>query len=148
MISTANGSASSIACATLCTIATRDNKDDEGFYYRFVWGREPVPDEGAGAAKAVVPYGPGGGGRYARGYQGSSVRYSKMAVITPSSEDGEYDPAASCDMHTICVTQTSCKKHPGGVGCTAECKGGDAGGGGGWGGNFKLRIPYTLDHPK
>ena len=130
-------------------IATRDNKDDEGVYYRFVWGREPVSEEGDAASKVVAPSRPDS--RFARGYSGGGARYSKMTVIPPSLDDGGYDPVANCDMHTICVTQTRCKRHPDGMGCTAECKVGEAaggGGGGGWGGNFKLRIPYTLDHPK
>jgi hypothetical protein len=120
-------------------IATRDNKDDEGFYYRFVWGREPVPDE---AESKVVPA--ASDRKYGRYNAG---RYSKTAVVIPSGQDGSggYDPA-ECDMHTICVTQTRCKKHPDGFGCTAECKSDTAGGG--WASNFKLRIPYTLDHPK
>jgi hypothetical protein len=120
-------------------IATRDNKDDEGFYYRFVWGREPVPDE---AESKVVPT--ASDRKYGRYNAG---RYSKTAVVIPSGQDGSggYDPA-ECDMHTICVTQTRCKKHPDGFGCTAECKSDTAGGG--WASNFKLRIPYTLDHPK
>ena len=132
-------------------VATRDNKDDEGFYYRLVWGREPVVDDATDkdASKGVQPYDRSRYARYGRG-----AGYSKMAMVvaTPPGQEG-YDPAADCDMHTICVTQTRCKKHPDGAGCNAECKGGSSadtggGGGGGWGANFKLRIPYTLDHPK
>jgi hypothetical protein len=122
-------------------IATRDNKDDEGFYYRFVWGREPVPDE---SDAAVVPY--ASDRKYARYGGGGAGRYAKTAVVVSpdGGGGGSYDPA-ECDMHTICVTQTRCKKHPDGFGCTAECK---SESGGGWASNFKLRIPYTLDHPK
>jgi hypothetical protein len=131
-------------------VATRDTKDDEGFYYRLVWGREPVADE-KDAAKAVpYPLDRSGGSKYSRYGGGGGGKYSRMAMVvaTPPGQEG-YDPAADCDMHTICVTQTRCKRHPDGHGCTAECKSGDGGGGsGGWGGNFKLRIPYTLDHPK
>jgi hypothetical protein len=128
-------------------IATRDTKDDEGFYYRLVWGREPVAAEDERDAKAAVSQYPGDR-RYAR-YGGG--KYSKMAMVvsTPGGHEG-CDPAADCDMHTICVTQTRCKKHPDGMGCTADCKSNHSGeaAGGGSGGNFKLRIPYTLDHPK
>ena len=130
-------------------VATRDNKDDEGFYYRLVWGREPVVDDAAAKVPAQYPRYParfGGGG-------GGGGKYSKMALVVATPPDGSSygDPAAECDMHTICVTQTRCKKHPDNMGCTADCKNNEAaggGGGGGWGGNFKLRIPYTLDHPK
>ena len=140
-------------------IATRDSTDDDGYYYRFVWGREPVmvDREGGGQMRrteggAAMSYrsGAADSGRYARG----GTRYSRMAVAgtTPPSsstaEDGEYDPAAACGMHTsICVTRC-CRNHPNGVGCTADCRGGEDAGGGGGKGNFKLRIPYTLDHPK
>jgi hypothetical protein len=136
-------------------IATRDNKDDEGFYYRMVWGREPVVDENDAKSasyqsdRKYTRYGGAGGG---------GGKYSKMAmIVSPTSQEG-YDPVADCDMHTICVTQTRCKKHPdGGVGCSAECKnsncevvnnGNGAAGSGGWGSNFKLRIPFALDYVK
>ena len=111
-------------------VATRDNKDDEGFYYRLVWGREPVRDDGRVAVKN-----PTANPRYARG----GGRYAKVV----KGDDQAYDPA-DCEIHTICVTQGRCKKHAGGVGCTAECKNAVEA----EGGNFKLRIPFTLDHPK
>ena len=134
-------------------VATRDNKDDEGFYYRLVWGREPVVDD-KDAKTAVSSYPPDR--RPARYGGGGGGKYSRMTTVVATPPGGEgYDPAADCDMHTICVTQTRCRKHPDGMGCTADCKNsnneaatGGGGGGGGWGGNFKLRIPYTLDHPK
>ena len=138
-------------------VATRDNKDDEGFYYRLVWGREPVVDEKD--AKSSTSYQSDRKyTRYGGAGSGGGGKYSKMAmIVSPTTQQEGYDPAADCDMHTICVTQTRCRKHPdGGAGCSAECKnsnseavsGSNGGGGGGWGSNFKLRIPYTLDYVK
>jgi len=123
-------------------IATRDNKDDEGYYYRMVWGREPVSDEdtattkGTGATKMYPER------RYTRGAPG---RYAKVSTTGGEDEKQYY---GGCDVHTICVSR--CKIHPDGVGCSAECvksRVAEAEGGGG-GNAFKLRIPYTLDHPK
>ena len=136
-------------------VATRDNKDDEGFYYRLVWGREPVMDEKdvkGSAYQSDRKY-----TRYGGAGSGGGGKYSKMAmIVSPTTPQDGYDPAADCDMHTICVTQTRCRKHPDGSGCSAECKssnseaisGNGSTGGGGWGSNFKLRIPYSLDYVK
>jgi hypothetical protein len=114
-------------------IATRDSKDDDGYYFRLVWGREPPPpaqaddtkwDEGAPYARRYATAPPLPAKRFGKDYHSSS------------RED--------CDFHTVCVTRSTCRKHPDGVGCNSECRQAEAGGGKG----FKLRIPYAMDHPK
>ena len=119
-------------------IATRDNKDDEGYYYRFVWGREPIPDENSAPKTASVMYPER---RYSRGVP---VRYSKA-----SADDGDSRRGGGYDVHAICVSR--CRVHPNGTGCTAEClktqftQSDTAGAGAN---EFKLRIPHMLDHLK
>jgi hypothetical protein len=120
-------------------IATRNTKDDDGYYFRLVWGREPSPPQ------ATADTTRDDGATYARRYAKppSAGRYAKMATV----DEGHYYARGGCDVHTICVSR--CKVHPDGVGCNSQCSKqleSEAGGGGGKG--FKLRIPYTLDHPK
>ena len=122
-------------------VATRDNKEDEGYYYRMVWGREPVPDD------VVVAPAYSADRKYTKN---APARYMKEPTASGKSGDCGYYGDNSCDVRTICVSR--CKIHPTGVGCSAECiksqictsmdnesNGGKA---------FKLRIPYVLDHPK
>jgi hypothetical protein len=136
-------------------IGTRDTKDDEGFYYRMVWGREPViadADDRQASGNNFQMYPERKYTRVSGG--GGGVRCVK--VVGKDDDGGMRDffsGQSGCEVHTVCVSR--CKKHPnGGVGCSAECRalnsvmeteavGGVAGAGG-----FKLRIPYTLDHPK
>jgi hypothetical protein len=120
-------------------ISTRDNKDDEGYYYRMVWGRDPVPDDTPVKSDAALyPE-----RRYTRG---PPVR--KSAAAGPDAESSYYG-RGGCDVRTICISR--CKVHPGGTGCNADClkaqqqaANAELDGSNG----FKLRIPYTLDHPK
>jgi hypothetical protein len=119
-------------------IATRDTKDDGGYYFRLVWGREPSPqqatadnnrDDGTAPpyARRRVPLPPVG-------------RFAKTVTV----DEGRYYAQNGRDTHTICISR--CKVHPGGVGCNSECSRQSEAGDGGKG--FKLRIPYTMDHPK
>jgi hypothetical protein len=131
-------------------LATRDNKDDDGYYYRMVWGREPVSDSSIdqpSSAKAID------GGtqmfpdrRYSRIPGGG--RFAKVAPVFGKDDDDRSDffMPPEYDVHTICVSR--CKKHPNGVGCSAECKMNMMESEIGLSNGFKLRIPYTLDHPK
>lgn len=112
-------------------VATRDNRDDEGYYYRMVWGREPPPDENAAAKRVMYPE-----RRYTRGIP---VRSAKSV-----DEDRQsYGNQGSYDVHSICVSR--CKIHPNGHGCSAECamSQSEVGTNG-----FKLRVPHALDYPK
>ena len=124
----------------LILISTRDNKDDEGYYYRMVWGREPVPDDTPVADKRTATYD--------RSYRNSPARYAKVATVVGRHENDNEYYAGGCAVRTICVSR--CKVHPNGVGCSAEClktqtntpmdnENGNA---------FKLRIPYSIDYPK
>ena len=117
---------------------TRDNTDDDGFYYRFVWGREPVPDA-SDNQQGVQMYPER---RYTRG----GVRYANVAPVIGKDDDDKFFASPDYDVHTICVTR--CKKHPSGIGCNAECKMNMMESEAGLSNGFKLRIPYTLDHPK
>jgi len=112
----------------------RESTDESDFYYRLVWGLNPDPRHTQ--AKRIRKTRDEGSSSDSDGDRPAMGRMTWDALMPR----GRAAPDRACTESTVCVTQRQCGPSCAmGCVCPTQVKSKP---------DFKLRIPYTLNHPK